>query len=258
LPYATIFGFDALDPGDSEEPAMTCGTRFLLLALMFGATWATASAETCNPKAVAATTQPTEQLRRPDLQLIRRQQITRRLLTEQFNAIAFGDSIMGAWPTPLLQAALGEPFLNVGFGSDGTEQVLWRLQAYDWSGQHPHYVLLLVGTDDMRFPACAIVQGISTVVRVVHKSFPGAEIIVTSILPRGQDLWAVDSAITSVNRQMAALAATEGFRFFDVHDAFLCDHHTPCVLYKPAGNIHPSEEGYKLLTAALSRFVRGG
>jgi platelet-activating factor acetylhydrolase IB subunit beta/gamma len=158
------------------------------------------------------------------------------------------------WRLPSLQAALGRPTLNLAFGSDGTEQVLWRLQTFDWSRQHPDYVFLLVGTDDMRFPTCPVLQGVLAVVRKAHSVFPDATIIVTSILPRGDDLRVRDSEIVSINQQLAAAAQRDRFLFFDAHDAFLCGHHTPCPLYLP-GNLHLTPAGYQVLSDMLHRFL---
>ena len=79
------------------------------------------------------------------------------------------------------------------------------------------------------------------VVEKVHQVFPGAAIIVTSILPRGNDLMIRNAEI---NGQLDLAASMSGFRFFNVHDAFVCGHHTPCALYKP-GNLHLTFAGIR-------------
>ncbi len=180
-----------------------------------------------------------------------------RLADQSYGAIALGDSIMAGWQLKLLQAAFDRPTLNISFGGDGTQDVLWRLETLDWSRQDPQYVILLIGTNDIRRPACAIAQGVLAVVRKVHTIFPSATVIVTSILPRGVELREHDFTIIEVNRQLATAAPHARFRFFDVHDAFLCDHHTPCRLFGP-GNLHLTAPGYQLLTDRLRRLLQAG
>jgi hypothetical protein len=73
--------------------------------------------------------------------------------------------------------------------------------------------------------------------------------------PRSRnDLMVRDSEIGEINGQLGLGAGKSGFRFFHVHDAFVCGHHTPCALYKP-GNLHLTLQGYKLLSDGLRRFL---
>jgi lysophospholipase L1-like esterase len=206
----------------------------------------------CNGPIDVQTTQPKA---RPEFRPERQEEVKRRLSSESFGAITLGDSIMEGWGLRILQPAFGQPVLNSGFGMDGTEQVLWRIQSNDWSHQKPQYVLLLVGTDDLRFPTCSVVQGVLADVRAIHGVLPGAKVIVTSILPRGENLLEHDAEIVQVNKNLAAAQSEEHFRFLDVHDAFLCNHKTPCELFQ-AGNLHLTPAGYQLLTDSLHQFLQ--
>ena len=210
------------------------------------------SANACGEPLDVQTTEPKP---RPEFRPERQEEMKRRLLSESFGVITLGDSIMEGWPTPLLVSAFNQPTLNSGFGMDGTEQVLWRIQSMDWSHQKPQYVLLLVGTDDLRFPACAIVQGELAVVRAVHGALPDAKIIVTSILPRGENMQEHDAEITQINNDLAAAQGRERFLLFNIHDAFLCNHMTPCGLFQP-GNLHLTSSGYQLMTDSLRQFLQ--
>jgi lysophospholipase L1-like esterase len=233
---------------------MTCCIRSLLFVLVLVGVWGPVSAQTCDETAVMQTTQPRA---RPDFQADRQAIFVKWLASGSYGAIALGDSILAGWQPRRLQAEFGQPTLSIPFGGDGTETVLWRLHTFDWSHQHPLYVLLLIGTNDIRFPACAVAQGILTVVHQAHATFPQATVVVTSILPRGVDLREYDSKIVEVNRTLAAAARPERFRFLDAHDAFLCDHHNECPLYLP-GNLHLTQAGYQLLTDLLHRLLQSG
>jgi lysophospholipase L1-like esterase len=231
---------------------MACSIRLLLLALMLAGGVAPVSAQSCDEAAVTQLTRPRP---RPDFQADRQIIFIKWLASGSYGAIALGDSILAGWQPQCLQAEFGRPTLSIPFGGDGTEQVLWRLQTLDWSRQHPAYVLFLLGTNDIGFPACAVAQGILAVVRKAHATFPQAVLIVTSVLPRGTDLREYDAKIVEVNRELAAAARPARFRFFDAHDAFLCDNHTPCPLYLH-GNLHLTQAGYQLLTDLLHRLMQ--
>lgn len=227
----------------------------LAMALILLAAALPARAETCpQPSTPTATMTPAP---RPDLRPDRQAAIRDALAARAYGAIALGDSIMEGWSEQRLSRDLGMPVLDAGFGQDGTEHVLWRLQAPDWRRQSPRIVLLLVGTNDIGYPACAIAWGIRTVAAKAQALFPQARILVTAILPRGTDMLGGDGRIRAVNAALAAAAASAGFAFFDPHDAFLCGHHTPCPLFQPDLNLHLTARGYDELDARLAAFLAG-
>jgi lysophospholipase L1-like esterase len=224
----------------------------VLLMATLGITSVNALATPCDGPIDVQTTQSKA---RPEFRPERQEEVKRRLLSESFGAITLGDSIMEGWGPRILESAFDQPTLNSGFGMDGTEQLLWRIQSMDWSHQKPQFVLLLVGTNDLKFSACSVVQGVLSVVRAVHGVLPGAKVIVTSILPRGENMLEHDFEIVQVNKDLAAAQSEQRFRFFNVHDIFLCDHRTPCELFQP-GNLHLTATGYQLLTDSLRQFLR--
>jgi platelet-activating factor acetylhydrolase IB subunit beta/gamma len=64
-----------------------------------------------------------------------------------------------------------------------------------------------------------------------------------------------DDKIRATNRELHAASAAGGFLFFEPHDAFLCHHQTPCVLFQPDHNLHLTNEGYDLLDDLLQKFL---
>jgi platelet-activating factor acetylhydrolase IB subunit beta/gamma len=211
-----------------------------------------ASANPCSGLMDVQTTEPKP---RPEFRPERQEEIKRRLLSDSFGTITLGDSIMEGWGPRMLESAFNQPTLNSGFGMDGAEQVLWRIRSMDWSHQNPQFVLLLVGTNDLNFPACSVVQGVLAVVRAVHGVLPGAKVIVTSILPRGESMLEHDAEIVQINEDLAAAQSEQRFHFFNIHDAFLCNHKTPCALFQP-GNLHLTPAGYQLITDSLHQFLQ--
>lgn len=243
---------NAADSRLGKEVTMHRSLMMILLTAVLGLASVDALASPCSGPVDVQTTQPKA---RPEFRPERQDEVKRRLASETFGAITFGDSIMEGWGPRILQPAFGQPVLNSGFGMDGTEQVLWRIQSNDWSHQKPQYVLLLVGTDDLKYPTCSVVQGVLADVRAVQSVLPSAKVIVTSILPRGDNMREHDAEIVEINEHLAAAQNDKHFRFFNVHDAFLCNHKTPCDLFLP-GNLHLTPAGYQLLTDSLRQFLQ--
>ena len=212
-----------------------------------------AAAAECDPAAVAAITHPADH---SNIAPERRAQLGQRLQERSFPVLALGDSIMSGWPTRDLAAAFNADVLNLGFGTDGVEHVLWRLQTFDWSKQHPKYVLLLAGTNDLHFPQCAVEIGLPNLIRVIEQRFPGAQLIVTSILPRGDSMKDRDAEIRALDAELAAHAKSGGYWYLDAHDALTCGYRADCDLFQPLSyNRHPTSKGYEILDRLLAQLI---
>lgn len=222
------------------------------LASILLAPWM-ATAQSCfSPASDAATIKPVSKVAvRPD----RQEQIKSALVAGHYDVITLGDSIMEGWSEGRLGNIFGTAVLNAGFGQDGTEHLLWRLQTVNWSKQSPQHVLLLVGTNDIGYPTCDIYWGIRSVVSKVHTLFPQAQVVVTGVLPRGTNMIGADDKIRAVNGMLKAASPSANFAFFNPHDAFLCGHKTPCSLFQPDFNLHLTKEGYDLLDEQLKSFL---
>jgi lysophospholipase L1-like esterase len=204
------------------------------------------------PATPAASMKPTS---RADVRPDRQEQIKNGLAAKNYDVLTFGDSIMEGWSEQRLSAVFGATVFNAGFGQDGTEHLLWRLQSVNGNSQSPRYVLLLIGTNDIGYLSCDISWGIRTVVSRIHTLFPQAQVIVTGILPRGTNMLGGDDRIRAVNSQIQAASASAHFAFFNPHDAFLCDHKTPCSLFQSDFNLHLTKDGYDVLDEQLKNFL---
>jgi lysophospholipase L1-like esterase len=205
-----------------------------------------AEAVTCSaPASALPTTQPAP---RPDFRPEIQRRIQDALAHQSYDAIALGDSILEGWPPELLAQALGRDTLNIGFGSDGTENMLWRLETIDWHGQAPSIVLLLIGTNDLRNEPCSVYWGLLAAIRKTRSVFPKAKLVVISILPFGENLRRNEEEIDTVNGLLAKDAAAENYLFINAHDALLCNHVTPCPLFVPPAFRHLTRAGYEVLS----------
>jgi lysophospholipase L1-like esterase len=85
------------------------------------------------------------------------------------------------------------PVLNLGFGWDRTQNVLWRLENGEFEGLHPRAVVLNIGTNNMTGSDNArantpeeICEGVETICRKLHSLSPETRIVVMGIFPRGE------------------------------------------------------------------------
>lgn len=179
--------------------------------------------------------------------------IQSHLNTATFESIGLGDSIMQGWPDDLLRKALGASALNAGVGGDKTQNLLWRLEHFDWSKQKPKSVLLIIGTNNLSTSApCEIALGIRNAVAKVHSIFPLADIAVISLLPRGEKMSAYEPEIRQINNELRRRAQLDGYIFIDANPLFICDDETKCALVKGPSNVHPTRSGYEQLTDFVS------
>jgi lysophospholipase L1-like esterase len=100
--------------------------------------------------------------------------------------------------------------LNLGFGGDGTEQVLWRLRNGELDGVQPKLVALMIGTNNARRESAeAILAGIEAILDELEARVSEAKVILFSVFPRkaGKE----QSVLEAVNRELDKSANTDKF-----------------------------------------------
>lgn len=185
--------------------------------------------------------------------------------------VLIGDSITHFWGGPpkanhvngpkAWAAAFGNmEVLNLGFGWDRTQNVLWRLQHGEFDGLHPKTVILNIGTNNLTGTVNArantpeeVVQGILAIHDKVHAASPQSRILVMGIFPRGfHPASRLRAPIAKVNQLLAAaLAGKPGTTFLDISARFLeSDGSLPKRLMNDG--THPTDEGYAIWVQALA------
>ena len=184
--------------------------------------------------------------------------------------VFIGDSITHQWggvpapgghPSPgesVLKTTLGKyRTLNLGFGWDRTQNVLWRIDHGELDGLHPKAVVIHIGTNNTSDghvrpnTAPEIAGGIDAVCRSVHAKVPHAQIILMAIFPReaGPD-HPRRRLINETNRLLPIVAADNHAIFVDL---------TPQML-EPNGELtrevardlcHLTTKGYQIWADAL-------
>jgi lysophospholipase L1-like esterase len=158
-----------------------------------------------------------------------------------------------AGETVLKTALAGHRVLNLGYGSDRTQQVLWRLDHGEIEGLKPKWVVIKIGTNNTSDGNTAeeIAAGVQAVCERVRKQTPDAKIILMSILPR--DNPATSSRrklIDATNLLIADYAKKENLTHLDIGARFVDAKGVISKSLMP-DLCHPTEAGYKIWADAL-------
>ena len=139
--------------------------------------------------------------------------------------------------------------LDLGFGGDHTENVLWRLQHGELDGFHAKVVVLMIGTnntgDRMEDPATTAV-GVRRLVDEIRRRQPDAKILLLAVFPRDEK---PDSPLRRINdrlnRILVTFADERSVFFLDIGDA-LTNHDGTLSRDVMPDLLHPNEKGYTI------------
>lgn len=184
--------------------------------------------------------------------------------------VMIGDSITNFWGgEPAANRASGPlawqrlfvdmPTVNMGFGWDRTQNVLWRMREGEFEGLSPEWVVINIGTNNLTGTGNArantpeeVVDGIAAICQEVHKRSPTSRIVVMAIFPRGAKADSPQRApIQRTNALLSQrMARDASITYLDIGSQFLnTDGSLPAEIM-PDGT-HPSEAGYSIWTDAL-------
>lgn len=188
----------------------------------------------------------------------------------QPDIVLLGDSITHIWDgKPRAHSVRGplawkntfgtRPVLNLGFGSDRTQNLLWRIDHGEIEGLRPKLVILNIGTNNFSGTMNArantpqeVSQAILSIRDRVRQKCPGARVLVMGVFPRGaKPNDSYRASIGALNALLAkSLAGLPDTTFLDIGARFLAPDGSLPRKVMPDG-VHPSEVGYAIWGSAL-------
>ncbi len=150
--------------------------------------------------------------------------------------------------------------LNLGFGWDRTQNLLWRLDHGEIEGLRPKLVILNIGTNNFSGTRNArantpqeVSQAILSIRDRVRQKCPGAHLLVMGVFPRGtKPNDSYRASIGALNALLAkSLAGLPDTTFLDIGTRFLAPDGSLPRNMMPDG-VHPSEAGYAIWSRALA------
>lgn len=147
--------------------------------------------------------------------------------------------------------------INLGFGWDRTENVLWRLRHGEVAGLKPKAYVVLIGTNNFQTNSVAeTVDGIEEVCLEIRRRSPGAKVLLLGILPRGEAPNELRSKAADANALLKTRVAKLADKYVDISDRYVA----------PGGRIskammsdflHPTDKGYEIMGEAIDTTLKG-
>ncbi|MGC3991186.1 MAG: GDSL-type esterase/lipase family protein [Chthoniobacteraceae bacterium] len=169
-----------------------------------------------------------------------------------------GDSITDFWQRTgravwATAFAKYHPF-DFGISGDTTQNLLWRLAHGQAQGLHPKVIMLMIGTNDMKFTSTPqeIADGVKEILQQYRKLCPEAVIVLQAIFPRAaspNDPYRLK--VNATNPLLAKLADGSKIIYLDFGAKFLATDGTLGADIMP-DFLHPSAKGYQIWADAIT------
>lgn len=141
--------------------------------------------------------------------------------------------------------------VNMGFGWDRIENVLWRVYHGELDGFAAKQIVLMIGTNNLQFNADAeIAEGLKLLLAAVKERQPKAKILVLGLLPRRE----MEARIAKINLLYARTALGLKVQYADAGNLFLNkDKKINEALF--SDGLHPNAQGYEKLGAFIDKQI---
>ncbi len=203
-----------------------------------------------------------------DWWLPRHQGVLNRISEGNVDMIFIGDSITHGWDNKG-KATWDEYYakrnaVNMGFGGDRTQHVLWRLENGEIDGINPKLAVIMIGTNNSNGTdntSQEIADGIVAICKTLRTKLPDTKILILAIFPRGDAEQRKDmDKGASMNPQWAKnneagdiaskIADNKHIYYLDINQAFLDEKGVLPRDIMP-DLLHPNEKGYKIWAEAI-------
>lgn len=175
------------------------------------------------------------------------------LVRERKPALIFiGDSITHFMEGKEVWRKYYEPLnaVDLGFGWDKTENVLWRLQHGELDGYEPKVAVVMIGTNNQGNTPADVATGIRAICSEIHQRSPKTKILLLGIFPRGEKPDDGRKRLEEINKLIAAYDGQDGITFLDIGAKFLNPDGT--ISKDVMGDyLHPTAKGYEIWAEAM-------
>ncbi len=171
--------------------------------------------------------------------------------------VFIGDSITHQWEKEEYGLPIWSSYydsqttLNLGFDSDKTQHVLWRIANGELDNMSPEYVVLMIGTNNAKSDSAAdIALGIQTIVSSILDKLPNTTVILYRIFPRGDANNSTRIPVDEASEIVKNSIADERVKYVDINSHFEDENGDVPVDIMYDG-LHPTTKGYQIWADAL-------
>jgi beta-glucosidase len=193
----------------------------------------------------------------------RHQAIVERVKQGNVDLIMIGDSITHGWEKSGKQMwdkyYAPRNAVNMGFGGDQTQHVIWRLQNGEIENIKPKLAVLMIGTNNSGDPNDSseqIAEGVKAILCQLRTKLPETKILILAIFPRGDAeqrkdkvtegtpnaLWAKNN---NTNKLISKFADNKTIFYLDINKKFLNKKGVLTREIMP-DLLHPKGKGYQI------------
>lgn len=211
-----------------------------------------------------STTKPVNQRREPGMYEWenRHQEVLAYNKANAPELVLIGNSITHYWAgKPAASVARGQSSwekyfgskntVNLGFGWDRIENVLWRVYHGELDSISPKQIVVMIGTNNLSLNSNEeIIAGLRFLLKAIQSKQPDAHILLMGILPRRD----MEERIATLNHQLAAMKFTGSIKYTDAGNLFVRkDKKIDESLF--SDGLHPNEMGYEKLGQFIKSYL---
>lgn len=175
---------------------------------------------------------------------------------QQTDLIFIGNSIIHHWEDTGKESweayfAKYHP-VNMGFGGDQTQHVLWRLDNGELDGINPKLAIVMIGTNNAGsgHDSQMIADGVIQIISRIRNKLPDTKILLLGIFPRGLPDAAVRQTNATASAIFSKMADNKVIYYKNINDIFLDENgYIPQEIMPD--KLHPSAQGYELWAEAI-------
>ncbi len=148
--------------------------------------------------------------------------------------------------------------VNLGTGWDRTENVIWRLEHYDFSKVSPKVAFLLIGVNNSASSTPEnIAKGNKKICQILHEKFPDIKVYVQKVFPwGGNDLNGKNELRNTINAEITnAVADLPYVKILDLSSCFLNKENKLDTNVMTKDLVHLQEPGYKNWKNSIQKYV---
>lgn len=186
----------------------------------------------------------------------------------EVDLVMVGDSITHFWesknPEGWKAFTAGKTVLNLGYGGDRTENVIWRIGHGELDGYTAKVVTVMIGTNNNSANAtdpANTAEGVKKIVAMVREKQPQAKIVLHAIFPRGRSAESKNAPKRARNDVTNAILKEWAEKDGGLVWLDLTDKLTDATGWVPKDimrdELHPTAKGYEIWAAALKPFLAG-
>ena len=141
--------------------------------------------------------------------------------------------------------------VNLGFGWDRIENVLWRVYNGELDNISPTQIVVMIGTNNLEKNSNSeIIEGLRVLTGAISIKQPTAKILLMGILPRRN----MEGRITTLNQLVATIPSNKKIKYADAGKLFL-DQSGKVIESLFSDGLHPNAAGYEKLAVFINALL---